>query len=47
MSDLTVLLLILLTEIVNKQNYAFMQRKNKLHYTRDDFSPPFPHACPL
>lgn len=41
MSDLTVLLLILLTEIVNKHNYAFMQRKHELYYTRDDFSPAF------
>lgn len=28
MSNLTILLLILLTEIVNKHNYAFMQRKH-------------------
>lgn len=45
MSGLTVLLLILLTEVVNKQNYAFLQRKDELHYTRDDFSPAFPCAC--
>lgn len=45
MSDLTVLLLILLTEMINKHNYAFMQRKDGLHYTRDDFSPAFTHAC--
>lgn len=45
MSALTVLLLILLTEMINKHNYAFMQRKDGLHYTRDDFSPAFTHAC--
>lgn len=45
MSDLTVLLLILLTEMVNKQNYGFLQRKDELHYTRDDFSPAFPCVC--
>lgn len=42
MSDLTVLLLILLTEMVNKHNYAFMQIKDEACYKRDDFSPAFP-----
>lgn len=45
MSDLTLLLLILLTEMVNKHNYAFMQRKDEVRYKRDDFSPAFPCAC--
>lgn len=25
--------------MVNKHNYAFIQRKDELHYIRDDFSP--------
>jgi len=41
MSDLTVLLLNLLTEIVSKHDYAFMHQKNGLYYTQDDFSPTY------
>lgn len=39
MSDLTALLLNLLTEIVNKHDYAFMHQKNGLYYIQDDYSP--------
>lgn len=45
MPNLTVLLLILLTEIVNKHNYVFMQRKHEPYYTRDDFSLSFISVC--